>query len=1296
MTRRKGPIYVSRLYSKNTMKPRTSRLSLPTTAVASIFVAFSTVTAVLAATSSWNGGSGSWDDSANWTPNILPSSADTAVFGGTSGTVTATAAQSVLGLQFSASDYTLAGADLTIGTGGIQAAAVTSGTISIGNPITAASGTQTWNIGTGGTLAVGTLPTQFGPAGGIVLIKGSATTTAGNGWDWRGAGGQGLLGPGFVIDNGNNTYDWARAGAAGVIAAPAYVAAGTGDKNNVKVTANTTVNGLNASWASLLVDGGTFTANGANLYIDTGIILQNGGTLSGTDPIKANNDGLYVYVPNTGTISSNILNNGATAKNLHKSGAGTLTLTGNDTYSGTTYVNSGTLNIGGAGNINSTSGIIVRGSDAKLTHTSSTASTRTVTLTRGTVDGTGTLATVNVENLAANTITNGNGTGSGTLTIGTLSFAGAGTISVNESGATHGLAVATLTTPNTGLGAITLNAANSSGWSSGSTYNLITYTTFNGTLADFTKGTIPGISGRQNATLGNSGTAITLAVTGDNPVWTGTGSQTWTTAATDDNTGPNAWALKTGHTATNFWINDAVEFNDTYNLGSGDVPVANSTVTISGGVAPVSTLFNNSAVDYIVNSNDATGITSGSVSKTGTGTVTLNTPNSYTGPTTINSGTLSIGGNGSLGAGTYAGSISNQGVFRYNSSADQSLTGVISGAGSLTHTGTGQLTLSGANTFSGSLTVENGVLSVSSVNNSGANGPLGNSNTAVMLGNTGSNGTLRYTGGAGSVTTSKTFTLATGGTGTFQIDNASAELKLTAANGLSGDGMLIKTGPGVLAMGDAGHNYSGGTVIQNGQLQGGNTIATASFGTGPITLGVQGGTDNVAIGLGNGGVIAANDILITSGTGTRSIFGGSGANETFSGTITLGDGGGAGHLNLATLYAGSASSKLILSNTVSGTGNIQMYANNIYNSNGSHDVTLAGPQDQSGTISSIDSPVTPAYATHGVNTISGSLGGGITNITQDSLNSTLVLSGFNLDFTGTVTVANGTLKLGAYSALNTSSQVTVATAGSFDINGTDGTIGGLIGSGFVTNNGVAATLTIGGNISNSFDGNIGGNMGLTIDLGDGATQTLNGFNYYNGDTNVNSGVLAVNGDAIPDSNKLVINGGTVNPMGNTETVDRLFFGSVQQDAGTYGASGSGAEHIDDIHFTGSGVVNVLSDPPAGYAAWAELYAPGQSIDEDHDDDGVANGIEYFMGETGSTFTANPAITGGTVTWPMDFFYAGLYGTDYEVQTSTDLNTWTQASEGSGPGSVSVNPGVSVTYTMPISGGSFFVRLAVRN
>ena len=161
-------------------------------------------------------------------------------------------------------------------------------------------------------------------------------------------------------------------------------------------------------------------------------------------------------------------------------------------------------------------------------------------------------------------------------------------------------------------------------------------------------------------------------------------------------------------------------------------------------------------------------------------------------------------------------------------------------------------------------------------------------------------------------------------------------------------------------------------------------------------------------------------------------------------------------------------------------------------------------------------------------------------------------------------------------------------------------------------------------------------------------------------------------------------------------VNTLYFGAAQQASGTWGATGSGAAHIDDTHFTGTGVVSVTTAPVAGYTTWAaNNSATGQTVDQDHDNDGVKNGIEYFMGQTNSTFTANPAAVSGTVTWPMGATYTGVYGTDYEVQSSADLVTWTQVPVGTGDNTVAVTAGTSVVYDVP-TGGKSFVRLVVHN
>jgi autotransporter-associated beta strand protein len=107
----------------------------------------------------------------------------------------------------------------------------------------------------------------------------------------------------------------------------------------------------------------------------------------------------------------------------------------------------------------------------------------------------------------------------------------------------------------------------------------------------------------------------------------------------------------------------------------------------------------------------------GVVIKNGTGILSFNGGNTYSGTTTINSGTLMIGGAGTLGSSgiyNYAIPMANGASFVYASSAAQTIGGAISGNGSLTKTGSGTLTLSGANTYTGATSISNGAVIVGS------------------------------------------------------------------------------------------------------------------------------------------------------------------------------------------------------------------------------------------------------------------------------------------------------------------------------------------------------------------------------------------------------------------------------------------------------------------------------------------------------------------------------------------------------------------------------------------------------
>ena len=110
--------------------------------------------------------------------------------------------------------------------------------------------------------------------------------------------------------------------------------------------------------------------------------------------------------------------------------------------------------------------------------------------------------------------------------------------------------------------------------------------------------------------------------------------------------------------------------------------------------------------------------------------------------------------------------------------------------------------------------------------------------------------------------------------------------------------------------------------------------------------------------------------------------------------------------------------------------------------------------------------------------------------------------------------------------------------------------------------------------------------------------------------------------------------------------------------------------------------------PSGYTAWALLHAAGQAPNLDCNHDGVPNGIAFFMGVTGPA--AHPGIAAGKVTWPKGAAYTGACGTDYIVQTSTDLSTWTDVP----PSDPNLSDGSPLRYTLSTAIPKCFVRLKV--
>lgn len=333
-------------------------------------------------------------------------------------------------------------------------------------------------------------------------------------------------------------------------------------------------------------------------------------------------------------------------------------------------------------------------------------------------------------------------------------------------------------------GSIEVAVADATSIASGTSFTLVQY----GTLTGVPVVNITGLSGSPLVPTVNYGTGSNSAITvtfnlppAGSLLWTGAADSTWTVA------GPVNW--NNGGTPTAFSLNDNVTFDDS-------APLARLNPQISGEVQPLSVTFANNSKAYVVGGS---GFISGAgtISKTGSGTVTIETNNTHAGANTIAAGTLKIGNGGSSGAlGT--GSIANEGTLQLNRADSFTLPNVVSGSGSLVKTSAGTAILSGANTYTGATMVSAGTLQVG---DGGATGTLGDTPAIT------NNGTLAFYR-----------------TGT-----------LTIYAPVTGSGGVVKDGLGTVEL-DADSTYGGGTIINEGILQLGTGGSTGSV-TGAIETG---------------------------------------------------------------------------------------------------------------------------------------------------------------------------------------------------------------------------------------------------------------------------------------------------------------------------------------------------------------------------------------------------------------------------------------------------------------------------
>ncbi|WP_027360613.1 DUF4347 domain-containing protein, partial [Desulforegula conservatrix] len=490
----------------------------------------------------------------------------------------------------------------------------------------------------------------------------------------------------------------------------------------------------------------------------------------------------------------------AGAGSIAKTGAGTLILSGANTYSGTTAVSGGTLQTNSLG---STSGLTLDGGALK-TNGSPLSYSNAVTVGNsggttdlsngsialsGAISGVGALtinstAPGNVLSLSGtNTYSGGTVLNGGILQFGSDTAVGSGTLIVNggkvrASGVTSRTLTNNLVLGGTltmsGSAALTFTGAVDLGGASRTISNTI--------ASDLTLG---GTVSNGSLVVSNPNSGA-LVLTGINTYGT-----TSVTAGT-------------------------LSIERDYNLGSGLVTLNNGSLVLIGSNVTIDNAFSLGASHGTINNANAVTLSgsisgTGNLTKTGAGTLTLSGSNTY-GGTTVSAGTFSVGSDSNLGAGQI--NLANSTIFQVTgatiidnaigltgnatiqSDASVGVSGVISGNFNLAKTGVGTLTLSGTNTYGGTTTVSSGGLSVAADANLGTGQIILATNTTLAI--------------TGATTIDNLIELA--GNATLQAD-----ANATISGVISGSGALAKTGSGTLTL--SGNNtYSGNTAVNAGTL----------------------------------------------------------------------------------------------------------------------------------------------------------------------------------------------------------------------------------------------------------------------------------------------------------------------------------------------------------------------------------------------------------------------------------------------------------------------------------------------
>jgi autotransporter-associated beta strand protein len=777
-----------------------------------------------------------------------------------SGNFTLSGALTVNGIVTNSGNATLTLGNVTINGGG--------GIANLGGGTITLAGTSTY---TGGTLiASGTVQVGNGVTGtlgsGAITNNGALVLNSGQNFSIADV----ISGSGSVTQNGTNTvtllantYDGATAINAGSLVAS--------NANSLGSTVGGTTIGGGTSTASLGLMGNITLApeaitlsgrQGAGTYAPHIV------NLSGTNTIPGNITGatgggncnvqsaagllilsgsfsqsattatrpLDLQGAGNGLWSGSIIN-GSTTVSLAKYDAGTWTLAGTNTFTGATTINGGALALGGTGSISNTPSITLSaGTVFDVSANSFALGSSQSLIGNGAVNG-------NFATTAGSQILPGGSGAVGTLTFSNnLNLSGGETFKFDFPNAGSNDLIVVLgdlnptASPQTTISLATLPVT---GYLTNGDYVLFQVSgNLNGTAADFT---VSAPAARQSyQVVYDTGSypkrvLLRISVAPALLVWQGgQNANAW-----DIGTTPN-WL--NGVASDNFYNGDSVRFTD---AGAANPPVLNS------GVNPGSVTFSNNLPNDYTLSGSAAITGPGALTKFGSGGLTISNTNSYNGGTVINAGTVSLGVVNALGS---AGSIDFTGnsTLQWNGPTndlsarlkiEDGVTTTLDTTGStvalgttvqlgslktaaLTKKGSGQLTVSGNQSFTGPLTISEGIVKMA------GNKTLATNINLALAASTylyldGSSLYFDQVNGSGTIgmtsTTAGTDTLTVGGAnGSSQFDGGIVDSTRKIAVTKSGTGTFTLTGAS---------SYTGSTTVSNGTL-----VVNGSLGSGVVTV----------------------------------------------------------------------------------------------------------------------------------------------------------------------------------------------------------------------------------------------------------------------------------------------------------------------------------------------------------------------------------------------------------------------------------------------------------------------------